>query len=158
MPVAARGNALPKLIAKPLPPGERLALARALVKAGLPADDVDATGRLFWRFETEDRVLPVGYGGLEAHGRDALLRSVLVLPPARNRGVGRAIVRLLEVEAMTLKCRAAWLITADAAPFFERLGYTPCDRAKVPAAIRATKQFATLCPASATVMTKRLRS
>jgi len=146
----------PKLIGHPLPFGERTALSRALAKAGLPVDDVEAPGRLFWRFETPDQV-PVGYGGLEIHRKEALLRSILTLPPARKRGVGRAIVAALETEAFIAGCRSVWLITTSLRPFFEPLGYTPCERADVPKTIRETQQFATLCPASATVMMKRLR-
>jgi amino-acid N-acetyltransferase len=145
----------PKLIAKPLALGERGALARALVKAKLPADDVDAPGRLFWRFEDIDQV-PLGYGGLEIHGKDALLRSVMTLPPAQKRGVGRGIVAALEVEAAALACRSIWLLTADAAPFFAPLGYAERPREAAPETIRATAQWTSLCPGSATLMTKQL--
>ncbi|HEX2215592.1 MAG TPA: arsenic resistance N-acetyltransferase ArsN2, partial [Xanthobacteraceae bacterium] len=146
----------PRLIARPLPLGERAGLSRALAKAGLPIDDLEEAGRLFWRFETLDQV-PVGFGGLEVHGRDALLRSLLTLPPAQKRGIGSAMVALLEIEAVTLRCRTAWLITTTAAGFFERLGYESCRREQVPATIRNTRQFSSLCPDSAAVLMKRLR-
>ncbi len=55
-----------------------------------------------------------------------------------------------------LGCRALWLLTTSAADFFADLGYAECERVNVPPPIRATLQFAALCPASATVMTKRL--
>jgi N-acetylglutamate synthase-like GNAT family acetyltransferase len=144
----------PPLTAIPLAIWERDGLAAALRKSGLPADDVAAADRLFWRFEAADG--PVGFGGLELHDGDALLRSVVTLPPVRNCGFGSAIVAALEVEATVLKCRSIWLLTTSAARLFARLGYAACDRAAVPAAIRATQQFAALCPASATVMVKRL--
>lgn len=146
---------LPKLIAKPIPRDERGLLAQALAKAKLPAADVDAPGRLFWRFEDADQV-PLGYGGLEIHGTDALLRSLLTLPPAQGRGVGRAMVAALEVEAAALACRSIWLLTVDAAPYFARLGYAPCAREAASDAIRATEQWRSLCPANATVMSKPL--
>lgn len=145
---------LPALTAIPLATWERDGLAAALRKSGLPADDIAAANRLFWRFEAADG--PVGFGGLELHDGDALLRSVVTLPPVRNRGFGGAIVTALEAEAMLLKCRAVWLLTTSAAPLFERLGYAACDRAAAPAAIRDTQQFVTLCPTSATLMVKRL--
>jgi amino-acid N-acetyltransferase len=145
---------MPKLMARPLRDGERGALAAALAKAKLPTEDIEAPGRLFWRFETKDEV-PVGFGGLELHGEDALLRSLVTLPPVRSRGVGTAIVAALEFEARLHGCRSLWLITASAAAFFDRLGYARCDRAVVPEAIRATAEFATLCPASADILMKR---
>ena len=145
----------PRLLALPLKLDERGALLKALAKAKLPADDVEALGPLFWRFETADAI-PVGFGGLEIHGEDALLRSVVILPPLRSRGIGAAVVVQLELEAALHGCRAVWLLTEGASGFFERLGYARCDRAVVPPKIRETQQFASLCPAGAEVLVKRL--
>ena len=143
-----------KLTAHPLRAGERGALKAALAKAELPTEDIEAPGRLFWRFDTQDDV-PVGFGGLEVHGEDGLMRSVVTLPPVRNRGVGTAMVAALEFEARLHGCQTLWLITTTAADFYARLGYARCDRAVVPPAIRATAEFSTLCPASADVLVKR---
>src|SRR6516225_1695212 len=77
------------LLATPLAAWERDG-----VKAGLPADDVGDARLLFWRFETTD--IPVGFGGLEIHGSDALLRSLVTLPPLRQIGMGAAMVAVLE--------------------------------------------------------------
>jgi hypothetical protein len=41
-----------RLLATPLAAWERDGLKTALLKAGLPADDVDDARLLFWRFET----------------------------------------------------------------------------------------------------------
>jgi amino-acid N-acetyltransferase len=148
-------RAAPKLVARPLRDGERGALAAALAKAKLPTEDIEMPGRLFWRFETVDEV-PVGFGGLEPHGEDALLRSLVTLPPVRGRGIGAAVVTALEFEAGLRGCRRVWLVTTSAAGFFERLGYAKRDRGTVPPAIGATAEFAQLCPASADVLVKRL--
>jgi amino-acid N-acetyltransferase len=145
----------PRLVALPLKLGERGALSKALARARLPADDLEAPGPLFWRFETADS-LPVGFGGLEIHGEDALLRSLVILPPLRARGIGAAVVGWLETEAALCQCRAIWLLTDQAAGFFDRLGYAKCDRAVVPENIRETRQFAAFCPANADVLVKRL--
>jgi amino-acid N-acetyltransferase len=145
----------PKLFAHPLRSGERAVVSRALAKAGLPVDDLEAPGRLFWRFETDDEV-PVGFGGLEVHGPDGLLRSLITLPPVRGRGVGPVMVAAIEFEARLLGCQAIWLLTTSAAPFFERLGYEKCERESVPEAIRASEEFSALCPQSADVLVKRL--
>jgi N-acetylglutamate synthase-like GNAT family acetyltransferase len=146
----------PRLSAIPLAAWEREGVAAALKKAGLPADDVGSPIPLFWRFEMED-LTPVGFGGLEIHGEDALLRSVVTLPPMRRRGIARAIIAALEAEARIAGCRTIWLLTTVAVPMFDRLGYVPCARAAVPQPIRQTQQFAVLCPASATVMMKSLQ-
>lgn len=145
----------PPLVAIPLAAWEREGLSAALKKAGLPADDVAEPSRHFWRFSFADDI-PAGFGGLEIHGADALMRSITTLPPLRGRGFGRAIVKALEAEAVMLKCRSVFLLTTSAQAFFEKLGYAAIDRATVPDSIRATTQFAALCPDSAAVMRKRL--
>jgi N-acetylglutamate synthase-like GNAT family acetyltransferase len=155
MSAMARLVPVRKLVARPLRIGERGALAHALRKAGLPADDLDEAGRLFFRFETAEEA-PVGFGGLEIAGEHALLRSVVTLPPLRRSGFGRAIVAALESEAALHRCGDVYLLTGAAVEFFERLGYRKCEREEVPEGIRATREFAALCPASADVLMKRI--
>ena len=142
-----------RLQRSPLAVWEREGLKAALVKAGLPADDVGDPRLLFWRFETFEDV-PVGFGGLDLYGEDALLRSVVTLPPLRQIGMGRAIVSALEVEARANQCRTIYLLTASDRDFFARLGYAPCARNTVPRAVRASTEFAALPRAA--VMVKRI--
>lgn len=144
-----------RLFAQPLAVWERDGLAAALTKAKLPSDDIRAEGPSFWRFVTEDHV-PVGFGGIEIHGGDALLRSIVILPPLRRRGVGRTIVGLLETEAALRGASVVWLLTTETAAFFEQLGYAACEHVQAPQAIRATVEFAWLAPVSATLMRKSL--
>ena len=148
------GGGTRRLLATPLAAWERDGLKVALIKAGLPADDVADPHVLFWRFETAADI-PAGFGGLEIHGRYALLRSVVILPPVRGIGMGRAIVAALEVEARALKCSAIYLATTSQASFFQQAGYTPCARDDVPEEISRSQHFHALCCASATVMVKR---
>jgi arsenate reductase (glutaredoxin) len=143
------------LTAFPLATWERDGLKAALKKAGLPYADLEAADRLFWRFETDDSV-PAGFGGLEIRGENALLRSVITLPPVRTRGVGEGIVAILEVEARVFGCRRIWLVTTSATEFFSGLGYDQCERTAAPPAIRETDEFKELCPASAAVLMKQL--
>ena len=128
-----------RLRATPLAPFERDGLKMALTKAGLPADDIEKTDRLFWRFETQQDV-PVGFGGLEIYGHDALLRSVVILPILRKSGFGRAIVAAIEQEAQAHGCRAVHLLTPDTL-FFSRQGYDVCRRSAVPRAVRESNEF-----------------
>jgi N-acetylglutamate synthase-like GNAT family acetyltransferase len=142
-----------RLIATPLAAWERDGLMAALVKAGLPAGDVGDPHLLFWRFETYEDI-PAGFGGLELHAPDALLRSIVTLPQLREIGVGSGIVARLEDEARVHKCRALYLLTNSEADFFARLGYARCEPSDVPEAIRASAQFASLRPADAIAMVK----
>jgi len=144
----------PALFALPLATWERDGLKAALARSGLPSDDVEHDGPLFWRFERDD--VPVGFAGIEVHGTDALLRSLITLPPLRRQGIGGAMIDKMEVEARARGASAIYLLTNNAEAFFTKRGYAPCGRNGVPAAIAATPQFARLCPASATVMVKQV--
>jgi amino-acid N-acetyltransferase len=146
-----------RLIHTPLAVWEREGLKSALVRAGLPADDVNDPYLLAWRFETYEDV-PVGFGCLEIYGDDGLLRAVMTLPPLRQIGMGAAMVDALEAEVRARRCRAIYLLTTSEADFFARLGYTLCALDDVPEAVRASQQFTALNPptATATVMVKRL--
>ena len=130
----------PTPVGLPLAVWEREGLAAALAKAGLAAADVKSDGPLFWRFENDD--VPVGFGGLEIFSDQALLRSVVTLPPVRNRGIGAAIVAALEMEARVHHCRVVWLAAGEATEFFARLGYQSCEPSAAPKAIRETSEFA----------------
>jgi N-acetylglutamate synthase-like GNAT family acetyltransferase len=142
------------LLATPLAVWERDGLKAALTKTGLPVDDLDNPHSLFWRFETAADI-PAGFGGLEIHAPDALLRSVVTLPQVRGLGIGRAIVSTLEVEARARKCSSVFILTTSQAEFFARLGYRTCARSDVPDPIRRSRQFNAHCCAEAAVMVKK---
>ena len=118
------------LMIRPLAVGEREALAAVLAREHLPADGLNDPNGLFWRFDTMQDV-PLGFGGIELHGSDALLRSVVTLPPVRHRGIGGAIVTVLETEATIAGCHAIYVL-AKQGGLFERLGYGVCEPDRVP--------------------------
>lgn len=52
------------------------------------------------------------------------LRQVAVRPDSHGRGIGRALVSALEIEAAEQGANAVWLHARESAfPFYERLGY-----------------------------------
>ncbi len=117
----------------------------SLEAANLPTDDL--TSEPFRYFTIDD----VAWGGVGA-GADALIRSILVLPAARGRGFGAVVVQGLIAQAKQHGAERLWLLTTDASPFFEKLGWRTADRSEAPAAIAQSRQFSGLCPASATLM------
>ena len=147
-------RSLPRLRAMPLATFERDGLKAALRKAGLPCEDVEQSGTLFWRFDTEDDI-PAGFAGLELHGPDGLLRSVVTLPPRRRAGVGRAIVAAVEQEARLRGCDVIYLLTEEP-DYFARAGYAALSRDAVPEAIRASGQFQSPIAVAARAMVKEL--
>jgi amino-acid N-acetyltransferase len=143
-----------RLLATPLAAFERDGVKAALRKVGLPCEDVERPELLVWRFETAQDV-PVGFGALELFGRDAVLRSIVTLPPLRHHGFGTAIVAALEIEARGLNCRAVYAVTTDA-DLFTRNDFAACAADDLPAPVRASPQYANDAGAGAGVMRKSL--
>ncbi|AYG94796.1 N-acetyltransferase [Brevundimonas naejangsanensis] len=131
------------------------ALIAALEAAGLPTDDLREPGRRFYRFEDDAGL--IGYGGLEEIGQDALIRSIVVVDDRRGDGFGAAILSWLEAEAVRQRATGLYLLTTSAAAFFRKHGYAILSRSAAPPAVAASRQFGTLCPASAAFMFKELR-
>jgi amino-acid N-acetyltransferase len=93
---------------------------------------------------------------VEPCGDAALLRSLVVDPELRGIGLGRLLVEQAEDHARAHGAVSMFLLTTTAESFFRHLGYTEADRASAPAEIRATREFAALCPASSAFLAKRL--
>ena len=127
----------------------------ALRSAQLPIDDLRDPGRSFFRYATLGGS-PVGFGGFELYGSDVLLRSMVVLPEMRGRGIGRNAALLLMRRAFDQGARNAYVLTTTAAPFFAALGFKPIDRDDAPTSIRSTRQASSLCPSSAALLAKRI--
>ncbi len=133
----------------------RSAAAALLAAEGLPVIDL-TDGHLEHFFFTGSDGSPTALVGLEMCGTDALLRSLVVGPNARSKGVGSALVRHAEDYAASCHVQAIYLLTTTAESYFERLGYRRVDRAQAPRSIRSTREFASLCPASSAFMIKQL--
>ena len=137
------------VVLHPLGPDDS-GLIGALSGEGLPAPEA---GRYF--SARHDSVL-AGYVGLEGEGADLLLRSLVVAADLKARGLGSRILSAAEAAARTLGAERLHLLTTTAEPFFTRRGFVTADRASAPTAIRRTREFAGVCPASAAYLTKDL--
>lgn len=121
-----------------------------LTAAELPADGVqDHFPAAYAVAEVHGRV--AGAAGLERYGEYGLLRSVVVDAAVRGTGLGDALVR----ERLTQCSGDVFLLTTTAARWFPRYGFVPVAREAVPAAVRASVEFASACPASAAVFVRR---
>lgn len=128
---------------------------RALLERnGLPTGDLASSRPQFVvAYDGEELI---GAGALQPFGSTALLRSVVVAVDRRGGGLGKHIVRELEQRARTVGITGLVLLTQTAAPFFERQSYRIIDRSAVSQAAQASEEFRSLCPASATCMSKAL--
>jgi len=127
----------------------------ALRAAGLPTEDLAEPGQVFFAFHDTDRT-PVGFGGYQLADGDALLRSIVVVPSQRRRGLGSEMLTELLSRAAS-DAHTAWLLTLDAHAFFARHAFARKERAEAPPTIAAAPQFTSICPASAVLMCRRLR-
>lgn len=125
-----------------------------LAAASLPTADVAAHLSHFAVADEDGRL--VGVAGVERHGSVGLLRSVCVAADRQGRGLGGTLVELVEAWAMASGVEDLYLLTTTAEPYFAGRGFVRVERADVPEAIRATTEFSTLCPSSATCMHRSL--
>jgi len=128
---------------------------RLLSEANLPTADL-TPGHFEHFFGCGARQAPKGVVGLECHGAEALLRSLVVDAAARGHGCGKALVAAAERYARERGVKRIYLLTTTAAKFFERLGYTVAAREEAPECIRATSEFSGICPSGSVFMAKDL--
>ncbi len=131
------------------------AVRGALLAAGLPVDGVEANLEAFFICERGGRF--GGAAGLEVYGRDGLLRSVVVEPGFRRHGVGRQLCETVIAHAGSKGCLDVYLLTLDAAAYFERLGFRVVERDHAPPGIRASEEFSSLCPDTAVLMRRPVK-
>jgi amino-acid N-acetyltransferase len=126
-----------------------------LRQAALPTEDLTETHCDSFFF-TGPASAPTGLVGLELFGDVALLRSLVVAPERRGSGEGTSLLGFAEREARARGVRAMYLLTTTADPFFAKHGYSRASRDAAPPAIRATREFAGICPASSAFMCRQL--
>jgi N-acetylglutamate synthase-like GNAT family acetyltransferase len=125
-----------------------------LREADLVLDGVEEHVGSFIVAERDGRL--TGAMGLEVRGADALLRSAVVAPGERGAGTGRALFERLEALARARGVTSLYLLTTTAADYWSRLGFTIVTRDDVPVDVRQSPEFTGACPASATVMARRI--
>lgn len=132
------------------------AMLSLLKDAGLPTDDLLPAKLADFELALDPEGKLVGIAGLEVIGGDALLRSIVVTPAWRGKGLGERLVARREDAARTDRARAIYLLTTSSDAFFRHRGYIELSRAEVPPVIAAHAQFRSLCPASAKCLRKEL--
>jgi arsenate reductase (glutaredoxin) len=130
-------------------------LIAALKDEALPTDDLAEPNRTFFVYRSLAGAV-LGYGGFERYGPDVFLRSVVVAPDGRGKGIGRNLVPLLLYRAYRQGARTAWLLTTTAADFFEKIKFKRRAREEAPAAILQTRQARSLCPTTAVLLSKTI--
>lgn len=130
-------------------PTDAAAIAELLDAEGLPREAILPIGVFLVASRGPETA---GCVGIEAHGDVGLMRSLAVAPAHRGQGLGTLLVETAITHASAQELETLVLLTTSAKDFFLRLGFSACSRHDVPEAIRATAQFADLCPREAVCM------
>jgi len=94
----------------------------------------------------------VAIGALQIKDTIALLRSIAVPVKDRGKGLAAAMTQHLLEVARTNGVRDIFLLSESAEHYFSRFGFQAVERDSVPAYVQSTRQFESLCPASAQAM------
>jgi amino-acid N-acetyltransferase len=121
----------------------------------LPRDGVDDQLQTMVVAREGSRV--VGVAALEVHADGALLRSVAVDASVQGQRLGHRLTEAALDMAKQRGVEQVFLLTTTAERFFASFGFETIPRAAVPASVQTSVEFRFACPASATVMRKRLR-
>jgi amino-acid N-acetyltransferase len=122
--------------------------------AGLPVEDLSTAPVKFW-LAREGQTL-AGTIGIERYGNAGLLRSLAVDPGHRAQGMATALIQALELAMRAEGLKTVVLLTQTAEGFFGKRGYVLTPREQIPEEIRQTAEFRSLCPTTATCMSKVL--
>ncbi|QNF32918.1 GNAT family N-acetyltransferase [Adhaeribacter swui] len=133
---------------------DRPAIIQLLNSLQLPTVDLPLVLDSFVVAKQQETLL--GSCGLELYGTLALLRSLAVALHHQDQGLGAALLQATLDLAKTRGIKGVYLITNTAANFFEKRGFAPVERSRVPLAIQQTAQFGSVCPSSATVMCRSI--
>ena len=125
-------------------------VAELLRAASLPLDSVGNSACEFLIARAEGKI--VGAIAMEEYADAALLRSLVVDPPARRTGAGAALVHAFMKSAARKRKRSVYLLTTDAEGFFERFGFGVIATDEIPVAVRSSGEFAGCCAAGASAM------
>ena len=137
-------------------PGDETAVLKLLADAELPIEDLSPDKLNHFLVARANNGSVIGVIGLEPFHEVGLLRSLVVHPSWRGRGLGLELTRHLEAYASETGIKTLFLLTLTAAEFFPKLGYQVFQRVEVPKIIATTEEFRDACPASAVCLSKLL--
>ncbi|HNX31842.1 MAG TPA: arsenite methyltransferase [Holophaga sp.] len=115
-------------------PEDRQAVERLLTTENLPTEGLDRC--MGWVAEEADEIL--GHVAVESTPDVAVIRSLVVAPQARGRGLAR---RLMDLAEGVYGKRTLVLRTESIGPWVERRGYVHSTVGQLPASVRTTTQF-----------------
>lgn len=135
---------------RPARPADLEAIGELLAGAELPTAGVADHLSGFMVAEVAGQL--VGLAGLEVHGDDGLLRSVVVDPAFRGNGLGARLTERVLDAARAARLGRLYLLTTTAEDFFPRHGFRRIQRDDASPDVKRSVEFREACPASAVTM------
>ena len=130
------------------------AIKSLLDNSSLPFVDIEEHLMNFIVLEVEENI--IGTIGTELYEDTALLRSLAVDKEYQSKGYGQDLYNALISKIKKMNVKNIYLLTETAEGFFNKLGFQKAERESVPASIKQTNEFSTLCPEGAVCMVKIL--
>jgi N-acetylglutamate synthase-like GNAT family acetyltransferase len=134
-------------------PADLAAVCALLTTAGLPTEGVDPSLLPLFVVLREGEAVR-GAAAVERLGACGLLRSVVVADELRSQGYGARLTAAVEQLAAMRGLAPLYLLTTTAPDFFEQRGFRRVGRDQLPAEVKSSREFTSLCPDSAIVMKK----
>jgi amino-acid N-acetyltransferase len=129
---------------------------KLLVENDLPIDDVEDNE--VHLFVCQDKGQITGVVGVEVYDSIALLRSLAVDSNHIKLGIGKTLVEFALQYLTKNGINEIYLLTTTAEGYFLKFGFKSINRSKIPSAIQKTKQFESICPQTAIVMSRSIYS
>lgn len=128
----------------------------ALLKlVALPIEGVEESidHFLLLKRQTDAKEEIIGCVGLEKYDHYALLRSAAIHPEHQGKKYGKQLTLAIVAYAKLVGVEQIYLLTDTAEQFFKGMGFSKIERSQVPAIVKTSIEFESLCDESATVMT-----
>lgn len=124
----------------------------------LPIEGVEETIDNFLLLirQTDSEEELVGCIGLEIYKESALLRSAAIHPDHQGKSYGKQLVLAIIAYAKLIGAKQLFLLTETAELFLEKMGFSKIERLQVPAIVKTSIEFESLCDESAIVMALQL--
>lgn len=127
-----------------------------LTTYNLPVSDLTEDNiQLFLAYDEEELIATIG---LEKHENTGLLRSLAVKENYRNLGVADKMMKGFFAVCKSQEISDVYLLTTTAENYFMKKGFLQVDRKSVPSAIRQSREFRSICPASAVAMHRKVEN
>ncbi|WP_290798123.1 arsenic resistance N-acetyltransferase ArsN2 [Flavihumibacter sp. UBA7668] len=135
-------------------PGDLSRAIELLQSSQLPTEDLRPDLENFWIAEADGK--PVGLIGLDLYAPYGLLRSMIVLPEERSKGIASRLVEQVEARGKELGLSELFLITNTASAYFTRKNFRQIGTSELPASVGTSREMNGLCPASSVIMYKSI--